>query len=398
MKYSRNIIEEKKGIVTIGMISSGKSTFLNSIFGFKFLQTNDNITTKFICVIRYNPNLKESKFYKLKLINKREKIDEYTYLKEGIEYIGKTIIKNKIKSINDENHNSIEPKYENLFWMLEVNTIPLENTKLMEKYDFYDIPGLNEYISSKENDKLNKQNDKIIQEKSINNKANPPAIRNISNQNMNKMPKEANFNENFRYIKGIFKYLKGKIENFIFIISTESCYKPTNLGIIEEIRKNIDFDYQGGLFVLTKIDLSENKENKIDDCKQYFINNMPSNIFNLHFNTFIPLNSITFEIEMKMKNKIKYYYLYFYHKYYDEYINISDKDKNNKNKEFIEYIEEIIKNEIGNNNYMNFIEDATNDYGIDVIDPIKKEYEKINVLKREILTLELILMMKIVNL
>ena len=144
MENLKNVIEAKKGMVVIGMISSGKSTFLNSIFGFNFLQTNDNITTKFICVIRYNPNLKESKFYKLKLINKKEKIDEYTYLKDGGEYLGKTIIKNKIKSINDENHSSIEPKYEDLFWMLEVNTIPLENKEFMEKYDFYDIPGLDE--------------------------------------------------------------------------------------------------------------------------------------------------------------------------------------------------------------------------------------------------------------
>ena len=59
MEYLKNVIEAKKGMVVIGMISSGKSTFLNSIFGFNFLQTNDNITTKFICVIRYNPKLKK---------------------------------------------------------------------------------------------------------------------------------------------------------------------------------------------------------------------------------------------------------------------------------------------------------------------------------------------------
>ena len=328
MKYSSNI-EEKKGMVAIGMISSGKSTFLNSIFGFKYLQTNDNITTKFICVIRYNPNLEKTIFYKLKLINKKGKPDEYTYLKDGNEYKGKKNIKNQIKSINNEFHKSTKPKFKNLFWMLEVNEIPFENKKFMEKYDFYDIPGLNEHISFEENDKLNKQNDKINQENSINNIDNLPVNANANakyfKQNMDKMPKEEIYNENF--IKGIFKYLKGKIENFIFIISTESCYKPINLGIIKEIKKNIDFDYQGGLFVLTKIDLSENKENKIDECKQYFINNMPSNIFNLHFNTFIPLNSIYFKTEMKMKNKIKYYFLYFYRKYYDEYINISDKKK-----------------------------------------------------------------------
>ena len=72
MENSKDFIQERKGMIVIGMISSGKSTFLNSIFGFNYLQTNDNITTKFICIIRYNPNLKEAEFYKLKLLQKKD--------------------------------------------------------------------------------------------------------------------------------------------------------------------------------------------------------------------------------------------------------------------------------------------------------------------------------------
>ena len=74
------VVEERKGIIAIGMISSGKSTFLNSIFGFNYLQANDNITTKFICVIRYNPNINEPIFYNLKLIQKSNS-NEYIYIK-----------------------------------------------------------------------------------------------------------------------------------------------------------------------------------------------------------------------------------------------------------------------------------------------------------------------------
>ena len=81
-------IEERKGMIVIGMISSGKSTFLNSIFGIDYLETNNDITTKFICVIRYNPKLKEPIFYILKLVPLKDKINEYIYMKNGEQFSG----------------------------------------------------------------------------------------------------------------------------------------------------------------------------------------------------------------------------------------------------------------------------------------------------------------------
>ena len=50
-------IEMRKGIIVIGMISSGKSTFLNGFLGFNYLESSAKITTQFICIIRHNPNL-----------------------------------------------------------------------------------------------------------------------------------------------------------------------------------------------------------------------------------------------------------------------------------------------------------------------------------------------------
>ena len=164
MENSKDFVQERKAMIVLGMISSGKSTFLNSIFGFSYLQANDNITTKFICIIRYNPNLKKSKFYKLKLLEKKDKKNEFIYLKEGKEFLGKKEIKEKIKSINEEQHNSSEPNYANLFWMLEINEILFKDKKFMEENDFYDIPGLNKYMINKEDNTLNNEN-QIIQEK-----------------------------------------------------------------------------------------------------------------------------------------------------------------------------------------------------------------------------------------
>ena len=141
MSNIKEEIEERKGIVVIGMISSGKSTFLSSIFGIDYLETNNDITTKFICAIRYNPKLKEPIFYNLKLVPKKDKRKEYIYMKNGEQFSGEINIKNKISSINKREHNFSEPKYETLFWMLEINKIIIENEEFMKTFDFYDIPG-----------------------------------------------------------------------------------------------------------------------------------------------------------------------------------------------------------------------------------------------------------------
>ena len=167
------VVEERKGIVAIGMISSGKSTFLNSIFGFNYLQTSDNITTKFICVIRYNPNINEPIFYNLKLIQKSNS-NEYIYIKKEKKIKRKKEIKNKIQSINKSLDNLSELQYENLFWMLEINKVIIENKYFMENYDFYDIPGLNEYIKDNENDNQNN-----IKESKIDEGAAPSPLINI---------------------------------------------------------------------------------------------------------------------------------------------------------------------------------------------------------------------------
>ena len=394
MDNKEEIIKERKGMIVIGMISSGKSTFLNSIFGFNFLQANDNITTKFICIIRYNPKIKEPTFYNLKLIPKKKSSDKYIFIRNGEKYKGKEIIKNQIKSINEKEHKTSEPNYESLFWILEINKIIFENKEFMETHDFYDIPGLNEYMVTDEKPKKDEKDKPIHKDEQYNEItdeiAPPPSsintdkltdkIDNSPNEyevnktdKDNKESKNITNDGNYKYIKGIFKYLKGKIENFIFIISTENCYKPSNLGIIEEVRKNIDFDLQDGLFILTKIDLPEDRNKKIEECKQYFINNIPSNIFNLHYNVFVPLNSIDFKIEMLMKEKVKYYFLYFYRRYYEEYIMETKETR----KTFIEYIEEKIKNIIGIKNYEQYIDDVKDNIEMEDLDKIKEEYEEI---------------------
>ena len=152
-------IESRKAIPIIGMVSSGKSTFLNSLVGTDVLEVNEDITTKFVCIIRHNPNLKEPIFYHLKLAEDL-KTDDYIYKKDGEETIGTDKIKERISKINKDQYEK-EPNYESLFYMLELNIININNNEFLKKYDFYDIPGLNENINEKEE----KPNNEISEKK-----------------------------------------------------------------------------------------------------------------------------------------------------------------------------------------------------------------------------------------
>ena len=247
--------------------------------------------------------------------------------------------------------------------MLEINTTYINNINLMKEYDFYDIPGLNEYIRTEKNMDCPP----------------PNIINNVSNDinQINTIEKNQENEENQKscnYIEGIFKYLKNIIKNFIFIINTESCYKPQNFEIINKLKKIFNFQFRNNLIILNKIDLSEDKQKTILECKQNFINNLEPDIFNVDYNTFIPLNSKKFKIEMLMKSKIKYFFLYFYTKYYEKYVMTTIKDKSNIS--FIEFLKEEMNKKL-ESNLDEFLENASQEVQRKELDEIIKIYMKI---------------------
>ena len=101
-------IRSKYAVPVIGMISSGKSTFLNSLLGLDLLETKDDVTTKFVCIIRHNKSLTQPKFYHIKL-EKDENSENYSFIKYGDESSGKENILKAISNINTEESNKAEP-------------------------------------------------------------------------------------------------------------------------------------------------------------------------------------------------------------------------------------------------------------------------------------------------
>ena len=379
-KTEEQKIEERRGIIVIGMISSGKSTFLNSLLGITYLETKDDVTTKFVTIIRYNENLKKPKFYHLKVIKENNNIEQkqknenlinienntdkenlYYFIKDGEESIGEKNIIKKIEEINKAEKGNQEPKYENLFYMLETNITNIENKEFLKEHDFYDIPGLNEYIVS---NKKEVKEEKKEEEKNKN-----------SNQRNEDIEETE---EDMRYIKGIFQYLKKKIEREIIIFSSETYYKPQNIQIIKEIKKELNTPIYGNLVILNKIDICDDREKTIANCKQFFVNYCESDIFNIFKNTFVPLNSIQFKNEILMKNNYENYYLYYFNKYIEKYERLSEEEsKKIKKIPFIEFIMNEITKGIKKEDQKVFINNLIENFDNDYLDTIKKVYEKV---------------------
>ena len=375
MEDNKSLIEKRKGIVVVGMISSGKSTFLNSLLGISCLEANDNITTKMVTIIRYNEDLKEPKFYHLKIHEVNEEND-YNFEKDGNESIGEKEIIKRISEINKNEaklSENGEPKYDTLFYMLETNIKNIENKDFLKTHDFYDIPGLNEFLRINDNENEIKTNDGNNNEKALKKKENEKSDNYNDKNNFVKSS-----NEDMRYIKGIFRYLKEIIEREIIILSSETYYKPQNIQIIEEIKKYLNTPLKDNLIILNKIDISNDREKTIADCKQFYVNNIESTIFNINNNKFTPLNSMQFKNELLMRTDYKYYYLYYFNKYKEQYVNINEeKSKLIKKISFIEFlmsnITEGIKRKEEKNRYL---ESLANEFDEKNFEFIKKIYEE----------------------
>ena len=201
-------IKMKKIVPLVGFQYSGKTSFLNIIYNLNYKMNENSISTKFINIYRYNPEINEPKFFHLIVKSKGEtyifeKDEKYKEI-SGIENI-----KNEIKRINEyltKKEQKIE--YKNNFYMTEISEIACgenkDNKKYFEEHDLCDIPGLSLYqINNEEQTNFDNETDET-----------------------NYQTKENTF------ISEIFEIIKNDIENFIIMLDRNNCNKERIKEII----------------------------------------------------------------------------------------------------------------------------------------------------------------------
>jgi Ca2+-binding EF-hand superfamily protein len=237
----------RKAIPIIGAISSGKSFFVDSLLGLDILESESSITTKFVCIIQHHPELKEPRFYQINL--EKQKTDEngimeYEGFQKGNVVTGHKKIKDKIKEINriQKDIPNEKIKYEELFYVLEIKVKTIKNEKLLNNYDFYDIPGLDEYIAGGDTKKQDNEKDK---------------------------------EKRMKYIENLFKYFHSRIDFGVFVINAESAYANSSKEVIVNVSKIIKPKIlENYLIVLNKIDRQSEPNTTITNVKKILVNNV----------------------------------------------------------------------------------------------------------------------------
>ena len=153
-KYGLYLGIKRFAIPIIGVINSGKSTFLNQILNLNnILQIGDKVTTRFITIIRHDKNATIPEVYQVE-IEKRNNENGFNFNEKGENLLkSNSNLTKLIKELNEDiekNNSQNSEKYlydiEKYFLIIKTR-IPLFEGKY-EKYgnliDFMDIPGLDE--------------------------------------------------------------------------------------------------------------------------------------------------------------------------------------------------------------------------------------------------------------
>jgi hypothetical protein len=367
-------IEERKIVPLVAMISAGKSHLLNVLYNIDFLECKAGIGTKFVNIIRYNPEIKEPRFYHLLL---EKKGDKYIFYKDisKREIVGNREIIEENKRINKMLAEEKDVVYENIFYMTEINESPfITDKQYLLTHDLCDIPGLSEYqekpkdplikipidnnasldslVSAlgidikKPGYKENEENETDDDEKELEEPKNFGFENNDLKKKEQKTEDDIYYNvhlQNNTYINEIFSIIKDYIDGGIIILSSEKYYFKENFEMIAMLSKVIGKTIDNFLIILNKIDLSENPEEDIEKCKGLFMKYFPScKTFNLNKNTFIPLSTNQLKNELLLKKSFDHLLNYHFNNYLAKVKNEQKKGKSME-KSFIDHLRDIIK-------------------------------------------------------
>ena len=298
-KYLNFINIKRFAIPIIGRISSGKSTFLNFLLGLKnILETNTNIATKFVCIIRFNQLINKPKAYSVILEERKEKnsnIDngisnefpKFNFEK-GEELIGdiQKIISDRNKLISEKNN--LELQREDFFMIIETNfqIFNKEMLKYSEIFEFMDLPGLNEQDG-----------------------------------------------ENNFFRKNILPIVASNTKFAIFIFDCLSIKDKDTIEIYEKFEELLEEKIENSFYILNKIDKATNKkEIEIENFKNYIHERYNVDINKNHF---LGTNSL---LLLKESEKYNNFYSYLIYK-------ITESNDGN-NESFIAYIKKEIEKDL----------------------------------------------------
>ena len=261
----------RKAVPIIGLKSSGKTFFIDSLFGLNIFDESTG-PSKFICIFQHHPGLKVPKFYQISMSEFKNQYSgeiEYFGIPKGSITSG---IENIKKKVLDLNKNEFPENFEDLFYVLEIEIKNIKNQELLNNYDFYDIPGVNQYIKNNRND----------------------------------------------FFKNVFKYFKKKIYFGIIIIDSEDYYKDETKNIFINTADIISpLKIENFLIVFNKIDKLKNPKDRAMDFKAKLVNMMDIFIFN--DNIFIPLDSR----ELRYSNNMDKNFNDFIQLLFNKYVSIS---------------------------------------------------------------------------
>ena len=366
-------IERRKIVPIAAMVSAGKSKLLNVLYNINFLETRDGIATKFVNILRYNPNITKPHFYHLKLVKEG---NDYIFYKDlnSEEVIGEERIIEENININNQLSAQIMTNYEEIFYMTEINESPfIKDKKYLLTHDLCDIPGLSEYQKNKEKEEnikeinfKNEQNDldqkmkegeeefglfcnlDLLREEEEEEKNN-----NLINNNNKETDKDNNEDDIFyqvnieketTYLTQIFNIIKNYIDGAIIVLSLDKFYFNENYELIAKLHKVIQKDINNFLIILNKIDLSQNPIDDIENCKALLIQKFPKGkTFNLNSNTFIPLSTFQLQNELLMSKDFKYLINYHFFNYVSKMIKQNCLKNTPIGLSFINHLRDIIR-------------------------------------------------------
>ena len=271
---------ERFCIPIIGLISSGKSTFLNYLLNIDCLESKYDITTKCIVIIRHNKSLYSPELYSVKF--KERNKGSYNFIKyEKLYPLYSDLNKEKtesekkedLKKIISERNNLISsapecPDPEDFFILLETN-IPLfsgENEEFSEYYEFMDLPGLDEG----QNDSNDYRHSKFFKD--------------------NILPKIA-----------------ANAQFSLFLFDAERYLKKSDV-FIDYIQKYFKHTSNNSFYILNKIDLLDDKEKEVNNFKEEILKNkLNLDLNKLYFNE---LSALQLEFESIKGNSFNFFLNY----------------------------------------------------------------------------------------